>query len=98
MHLADTNRLETRDVAECCRGWLGGFRIGKPRTLSNAPITTDLSMIYMGIARVSEELRLKVVSVVVVAREHHLWLDWIYASPKVTKDQKRITLAFSSLI
>ena len=46
----------------------------------------------------SEELRLKVVSVVVVAREHHLWLDWIYASPKVTKDQKRITLAFSSLI
>ena len=55
-------------------------------------------MIYMGIARVSEELRLKVVSVVVVAREHHLWLDWIYASPKVTKDQKRITLAFSSLI
>ena len=55
-------------------------------------------MIYMGIARVSEELRLKVVSVVVVVREHHPWLDWIYASPKSYQGTKRITLAFSSLI
>jgi hypothetical protein len=56
-------------------------------------------MIYMEIAREREELRPKVVAVVVVAREYHPVARLDLCKPKkVTKEEKRTALAFSLLI